>query len=61
MIKTVPHPDFLQDIFSSSEAPLSFLHNILALSSSPFLTLLVLPFPLASPTQIPQLSLSLLK
>lgn len=48
MIKTAPHSDFLQDIFSSSEAPLSLLHNILALASSPFLTLLVLPPP--SPT-----------
>ena len=53
MIKAASHPDFLQDIFSSSETPFSFLHNILALASCPFLTLLVLPFPLASSSLIP--------
>jgi hypothetical protein len=61
VIKAAPHRDFLQVIFSSSEALLSLLHNILALASSPFLTLLVLPFPLATPITNPQLSMSLLK
>lgn len=36
MIKATPHPDFLQDIFSSSEAPLSLLYDLVVLAFSPW-------------------------